>query len=182
MIYIFLADGFEEIEALTPADILRRADREVALVGVGGAIIRGSHGINVFTDIEDREIVLDENLEMIVLPGGMPGTLNLEKNNNVQRAIDYCVKNNILIGAICAAPTILGHKGILDGKRACCYAGCESQLGTAIYNPEDIICKDANIITSRGPGAAIQFALALAEKLTSRERREKLEDALLCAK
>ncbi|MDE6101929.1 MAG: DJ-1/PfpI family protein, partial [Ruminococcus sp.] len=103
MIYVFLANGFEETEALAPVDLLRRAGKKVVTVGVGDNIITGSHGIPVVTDTIAQEIRLDEDLEMIVLPGGMPGTLNLEKSEYVQNAVDYCVKNNRFIGAICAA-------------------------------------------------------------------------------
>ena len=95
MIYVFLANGFEEVEALTPVDMLRRCELEVITVGVGGDSVIGSHNIPVLTNITDSQIVLDDSVDMIVLPGGMPGTLNLEKNANVQRAIDFCVENNM---------------------------------------------------------------------------------------
>ena len=128
MIYVFLADGFEETEAIAPIDLLRRAGKDVVTVGVGDNIIRGSHGIPVVTDTIAQEAPLTDELEMIVLPGGMPGTLNLEKSDYVQRAIDYCVSNNKYIGAICAAPSILGHMGLLKGRKAVCYEGFEAQL------------------------------------------------------
>lgn len=178
MIYAFLANGFEESEAITPIDMLRRCKKDVVTVGVGGAIIKGSHGIPVFADIEDREVILDENLEMIILPGGMPGTLNLEKSEAVQNAIDYCVKNNIFIGAICAAPSILGHKGLLDSKNACCYTGYETQLGNAIFNAEAKTVTDGIFITARGAGVSAEFGFALVEALISKERRKTLEEAM----
>ena len=128
MIYAFLANGFEEIEAITIIDILRRAEKEVITVGIGDNIIRGAHGMVVVADTQDNMIELDDKLEMIFLPGGMPGTLNLERSAVVQSAIDYCVENDKYIAAICAAPSILGHKGILDGKKACCYPGFEQEL------------------------------------------------------
>ena len=128
MIYCFLADGFEEMEALCPVDILRRGGCEVVTVGVGEEIITGSHGISVCTDITDSETELDDKVEMIILPGGMPGTLNLEKNLNVQRAIDHCSQNNKFIAAICAAPSILGHKGLLKGREAICFPGFKQSL------------------------------------------------------
>ncbi len=128
MIYVFLANGFEETEAIAPIDLLRRAGKKVVIVGVGDNIIVGSHGITVVPDTIAQEAPLTDELEMIVLPGGMPGTLNLEKSDYVQAAIDYCVTNKKFIGAICAAPSILGHKGLLRGKTAVCYEGFETQL------------------------------------------------------
>jgi 4-methyl-5(b-hydroxyethyl)-thiazole monophosphate biosynthesis len=179
MIYVFLAEGFEEVEALTPVDLLRRCELEVKTVGIKSQIIRGSHGIPVVCDIEENEIVLDDKLQMIVLPGGMPGTLNLEKSPKVQEAIDYCVKNNIYIGAICAAPSILGHKGLLNGKEAICFPGFEAQLtGAKISN--DVVCKDDKIITAKGAGVAIEFSLKLVETLISKQRADKLKGSLQC--
>lgn len=181
MIYVFLAQGFEETEAITPIDILRRCGKEVVTVGIGDNIIKGSHGIAVVTDTEDRLIELNDELEMIVLPGGMPGTLNLEKSEIVQKAIDYCAANGKYIGAICAAPSILGHKGLLKGKRATCYTGFEDQLTGAEAVDEPAVI-DGKIITARGAGAAVEFGLALAEVLTSKERSEKMGEALLWRK
>ena len=178
MIYVFLAEGFEEVEALTPVDMLRRCEFNVITVGVGGQAVTGSHNIPVLANITDSEIVLDDRLDMIVLPGGMPGTLNLEKNPNVQAAIDFCIKNNKYIGAICAAPSILGHKGLLDGKKATCYTGFETQLGNAAVCDEPV-CTDGNIITSRGAGTAMEFSFELVKVLTSEERSEKLKKTVL---
>lgn len=180
MIYAFLANGFEETEAIVPIDLIKRCEKDLITVGVGGQIIKGSHGIPVFADIEEREIVLDKNLEMIILPGGMPGTINLEKSEFVQKAIDYCVENEIPIASICAAPSILGHKGLLDGKKACCYTGYDTQLGNAIYDADAKVCVDGNFITARGAGVALEFAFALVEKLISKERCEILKASLLC--
>ena len=180
MIYAFLANGFEETEAIVPIDLIRRCEKDLVTVGIGGQIIKGSHGIPVFADIEEREIVLDENLEMIILPGGMPGTINLEKSEYVQKAVDFCVENNIPIASICAAPSILGHKGLLDGKKACCYTGYDTQLGEAIYDADAKVCVDGNFITARGAGVALEFGLALVEKLISKERCEILKASLLC--
>lgn len=180
MIYAFLANGFEETEAIVPIDLIRRCEKDLVTVGVDGQIIKGSHGIPVFADIEEREIILDKNLEMIILPGGMPGTINLEKSEYVQKAVNYCVENNILIASICAAPSILGHKGLLDGKKACCYTGYDTQLGNAIYDAGAKVCVDGNFITARGAGVAVEFGLILVEKLISKERREILEASLLC--
>lgn len=179
MIYVFLANGFEEIEALTPVDLLRRAGKKVVTVGVGDSIIVGSHGIPVVADIIAQEAALTDELEMIVLPGGMPGTLNLEKSEYVQSAIDYCMENNITIGAICAAPSILGHKGLLRGKTAVCYEGFETQLDGAEIGAGSVAA-DGNIITARGAGVAVQFALALVERAVSKEESDRQFKAILC--
>lgn len=179
MIYVFLADGFEEIEALAPVDLLRRCELDVKTVGVGREIIKGSHGISVLTDIIAEQAIFDSSLEMIVLPGGMPGTLNLEKSSVVQKAIDYCIKNDIYIGAICAAPSILGHKGLLSGYKATCFMGFENQLLGAEISNESVVV-DRKIITAKSAGFAIDFSLKLAELLTSKERAKLLRDSILC--
>lgn len=179
MIYVFLADGFEEIEAVSPIDLLRRSGKKVVTVGVGGKTVTGSHNITVTADICADDINLSNELEMIVLPGGMPGTINLENNAYVQKALSYCAEHNIYIAAICAAPSILGHKGLLNGKTAVCYEGFENQLdGASIGN--NSVEADGNIITARGAGVAVKFGLKLVEKLISRETSEKLSRAILC--
>lgn len=179
MIYVFLAEGFEETEALAPVDLLRRAGKNVITVGVGDNIIKSSHGIPVVADTIVQEITLDDTLEMIVLPGGMPGTLNLEKSSYVQNAVDYCVQNNRFIGAICAAPSILGHKGLLDGKKAVCYTGFETQLTGAVIG-NGLVEEDGIFITARGAGAAIEFGLKLVEKAVSPEESARQRAAILC--
>jgi len=179
MIYVFLAQGFEEVEALAPIDLLRRCGKEVITVGVNDNIIVGSHNIPIVTDTITQEIKLDDTLEMIVLPGGMPGTINLENNPAVQEAIDFCVKNDKFIGAICAAPSILGHKGILKNKKAVCFEGFENQLEGADVS-KDSVMADGNIITARGAGVAVQFGLKLVEVLISKERSDTLKAAILC--
>lgn len=179
MIYVFLAQGFEEVEALAPIDLLRRCGKEVITVGVNDNIIVGSHNIPIVTDTITQEIKLDDTLEMIILPGGMPGTINLENDPAVQEAIDFCVKNDKFIGAICAAPSILGHKGILKNKKAVCFEGFENQLEGADIS-KDSVMADGNIITARGAGVAIQFGLKLVEVLISKERSDTLKAAILC--
>ncbi len=179
MIYAFLANGFEEIEAIAPIDLLRRAEKKVCTVGVGDNIIVGSHGIPVVTDTIAQEIVLDENLEMIILPGGMPGTLNLEKNQYVQTAIDYCVEHNIYIASICAAPSILGHKGLLNGKKAVCYTGFETQLDGAFVTDSSVET-DGIFITARGAGVAVEFGLKLVELVASKSESLRQKNAILC--
>lgn len=177
MIYIFLANGFEEAEALVPADLLRRSGKDVQLVGVGGKVIAGSHGIAVQTDITASEVVLGNDLEMIVLPGGMPGTLNLEKSEMVQTAIDFCADREIYIAAICAAPSILGHKGLLNGREAIAYPGFEGQLAGAVIS-EHSVAQDGFIITAQGAGAAAAFGLKLAEVLTDTDKAQALADSI----
>ena len=116
---------------------------------------------------------------MIILPGGMPGTLNLEKSGYVQAAIDYCTDNNKFIGAICAAPSILGHKGLLSGRTAVCYEGFEGQLTGANIGEDSVVC-DGNIITARGAGVAVKFALKLIEKVVSESESKRQFKAILC--
>ena len=177
MIYVFLANGFEETEALTPVDLLRRAGKQLQTVGIGSQMITGSHGITVKTDITDSEIVLGKDLEMIVLPGGMPGTLNLEKSETVQTAVDFCAERKIFIGAICAAPSILGHKGLLQGREAIAFPGFENQLTGAEISEHSVVQSDF-IITAQGAGVALPFGLKLAEVLTSPEKAKSLADAV----
>lgn len=179
MIYVYLAQGFEEVEAITPIDMLRRAEKKVVTVGVGDNLIVSSHGIPIVTDTIAQEAPLTDELEMIILPGGMPGTLNLEKSESVQAAIDFCMEKNITIGAICAAPSILGHKGLLKGRNAVCYTGFEAQLEGAKISSE-AVAVDGNIITARGAGAAMQFALALVERAVSKAERDRQFRAVLC--
>lgn len=177
MIYIFLADGFEEVEALAPADLLRRAGLEVALVGVGGKTITGSHGISVVCDICDSDITLDSDVDAIILPGGMPGTINLENSSVVQSAIDFAADNEKLICAICAAPSVLGHKGILKGKTAICFPGFEKDLEGANIS-ESFVCRDGNTITAKGMGSAVEFGLRIVEYFKGPETAEKLGASL----
>ncbi len=173
MVVCFLANGFEEIEALTPVDCLRRCGIDVLTVGVDSSVINGAHHIPVVCDTDTDSYEIPNDLEMLILPGGMPGTLNLEKSDVVQATIDHCINKNIPIAAICAAPSILGHKGILRGKNATCYPGFEKDLLEANILDENTVV-DGNIITACGMGAAIDFSLALIEKLISKERASEL--------
>lgn len=177
MVYVFLAPGFEEIEALAVVDVLRRAELQVITVGVGEDFVIGSHGIPVAADIYERDLILDERVEAVVLPGGMPGTLNLEKSPVVQKTVDWAVENNKLICAICAAPSILGHKGLLEGKEATCFPGFEEELTGARISKEYVV-KDGNIITAKGMGSAIEFGLQIAEELTNLLEVKKIRASL----
>ena len=179
MVYVFLADGFEEIEALTPVDLMRRAGIETLTVGVTGRTVTGAHGIAVTADVTADAVDLKE-AEMIVLPGGAPGYLNLEASDFVQSAVDACVAMGRYIAAICAAPTILGRKGLLKGRRATCYPGMEGELEGAAFTEDSVAC-DGRFITSRGVGTAIDFALKLIETLTDGETARRI-GASICHK
>ena len=177
MIYVFLAPGFEEIEALAVVDVLRRAELDVITVGVGEDFVVGSHQIPVAADIYERDLVLDDKVEAIVLPGGMPGTLNLEKSAVVQKAIDWAVENNKLVCAICAAPSILGHKNLLAGKKATCFPGFEKYLfGAEIV--ADKVVTDGKIITARGAGAAAEFGFEMVSLLKDKETAHTLSKTM----
>ncbi len=177
MVYIFFADGFEEIEGIASFDILKRGGIDVKTVGIGSNLITGASGLTIKTDIIDKDIIL-ENLDGIVLPGGMPGTTNLENNENVIRCIDFCKDNHLMIGAICAAPSILGKKGLLSGKEACCYPGFEKYLkGAKILSESVMVCD--NIITANGPGSAMKFGFALVEYLRSKKSVEILKNGMM---
>lgn len=181
MIYVFMADGFEETEAIAPIDMLRRAGCDVVTVGIKNDGVRSSHGVPVLCDITDMQVELDERLEMIVLPGGMPGTLNIEANPVVQSAIDYCVSKNIPIGAICAAPSILGKKGLLDGKEAICFPGFEKYLIGAKLSDKKVVT-DGIYTTAAGAGVAVQFGLELVRVLKGKEESDAIKAAIRCEK
>ena len=168
MVYVFLADGFEETEAIVPIDILRRGELDVATVGVTGQVVTSSHGVPVVCDVLACEILPDETCEAVILPGGMPGTLNLEKSEKVKEFILWAIENEVVIGAICAAPSILGHMGLLKDKKATCYMGFEEQLYGAETLKEQVV-KDGNIITACGAGAAFDFAFELLTAITKSE-------------
>lgn len=173
MILAFFANGFEEVEAITPVDYLKRAGVEVKMAGVGGKTIEGAHGIKMLCDIDAAEISDFDDVDGIILPGGMPGTLNLENDKTVQAAIDYCAAENNLIAAICAAPSVLGHKKLLDGRKAVCFPGFEAELGS--YIPTDAFAvTDGNIITAKGAGSASEFAFEIIAYLCGREKSDEV--------
>ena len=178
MIYVFLAEGFEEMEAIAPIDILRRAELQVQTVGVTGKTVTGSHGITVEADLGIDQVTTD-GLEAVILPGGMPGTLNLEKNPVVKACVEYAARNDIYLGAICAAPSILGHMGLLENRRAVCFPGFEGELKGAFLSG-DSVCVDGKIVTGKGAGVAVDFGLKLAELIAGSERAEKLFASMQC--
>ncbi len=177
MIYMFLAEGFEEVEALCPLDLMRRAGLSVTTVGIGGKEIIGAHGITVKADITDSQYSGD-GMEMVFLPGGMPGTLNLAKSPTVNEAIEYAVKNGKYIAAICAAPSILGDKGLLAGKEAICYPGFEERLTGAVISSSKVV-QDGNIITAAGMGVAMDMGLSIVELFCEKTTADDLRSAVI---
>lgn len=175
---VFFGTGFEEIEALTVVDILRRAGIETLMVSVmDQRHVEGSHGIMVEMEMLAREVDYEE-LDVIVLPGGMPGTKNLEACEVLMEQVDAFAAQGKLVAAICAAPSILGHRGILKGKKACSYPGFESHLEGAQVLQQPAVT-DGNIITGRGMGAAIPFGLAILEKLQGKEAARKMAETIV---
>lgn len=176
MVYVFLADGFEIIEALAPVDMLTRAKLDVKTVGVTGEIVTSSCGVQVKADmsIEDFDFY---DVQAVVLPGGMPGTLNLENNCAVQQAVDNANNTNTLICAICAAPSILGHKGLLNGKQATCFPGFEDALEGASLSKEYVVT-DGNIITAKGAGVCIDFGLEIVKQLKGEEIADEIRKTI----
>ncbi|MBQ8747355.1 MAG: DJ-1/PfpI family protein [Clostridia bacterium] len=182
MVYLFLADGFEEIEALTPADLLRRAGVTVTTVGVTGKIATGSHGISVTADVTaaEAQAMLKDGIApaMVILPGGMPGAKNLDESVTVDEFIRAATDADAYLAAICAAPMILGKRGLLNGKRAVCYPGFEAYLnGASVQNVPCV--RDGKIITGRAMGAATEFALSLVAALCGEEKADEIRKGVL---
>lgn len=181
MVYLFLAEGFEEIEALTPVDLLRRAGIEVSTVGIGNSVITGAHNISVMADISEEEALsmLDTTgAEMIILPGGMPGSTNLDESDTVEKFLLYARKNNTPCAAICAAPFVLGKRGMLAGKKAVCYPGFEEYLDGA----EVVDCgavTDGNTVCGRAMGSAHDFALQIIALLRDADTAKKIAKAII---
>ncbi len=177
MIYMFFAQGFEEVEAIAPLDLMRRAGLSVTTVGVGGKQITGAHGITVTTDLSDTEYS-DSAPEMIFLPGGMPGTLNLAASRVVLDAIRATVECDGYLAAICAAPSILGDMGLLKDKKATCYPGFEDRLrGASIA--EDTVVRDGKMITARGMGVAVEMGLAIVALFCGEDKANDLRHAVI---
>lgn len=175
---VFFATGYEEIEALTVVDILRRAGEEITMVSITDErSVTSSHGVEVTMDKTLSEINFDET-DVIVLPGGMPGTKNLEACGELMEQVDAFVKAGKIVAAVCAAPSILGHRGHLKGKKACSFPTMESQLEGADVKQEPAVI-DGNIITGRGMGAAIPFGLAILEKLQGKEAADAMGKSIV---
>jgi 4-methyl-5(b-hydroxyethyl)-thiazole monophosphate biosynthesis len=180
MVLEVLATGFEEIEALTPVDVLRRAGVDVKTVAVGGdgKTVVGAHGIAVEADLTMDEALLIDSFDMIILPGGMPGSKNLDESLEVDAFVRRAAKEGKYIASICAAPMIPGKRGLLNGKRAVCYPGFEDYLTGAILTGGRVEV-DGNMITACGMGAALEFALALAQLLKGESAAAELKSAVL---
>ena len=177
MIAVLLADGFEEIEALTPVDMLRRAGLEVKTVGMNGKVVCGSHKIPVICDLEPSEVNTDE-VSLVIFPGGMPGSLNLDAHPFSDTIIKAVAKNGGRLAAICAAPLVLGRRDLLNGKRATCYPGFEKELiGAKCVT--DAVVTDGNVTTSRGMGTARAFAKELISLIKGKEEAEALSRAIM---
>ena len=168
MVYCFMADGFEETEAIAPVDMLRRAGVTVKTVGIGKSVITGSHGISVICDLDG-----------VSLPGGMPGTLNLDASQAVHSAVDFAVSHQKLVCAICAAPSILGRKGLLSGKKAIAFPGFEKELEGAIISKDPVV-KDGVFITAKGAGVAVDFGLEIVAALVSRAKSDEIRSSIQC--
>ncbi len=173
MVYVFLANGFEEIEALTPIDLLRRAGVSVTTVGVGTTMPRGSHGVTVMADTGEDNFFPEDDIEAVVFPGGTVGTANLSKSETVRRAarLGFGAADTI-VAAICAAPTILASEGLLRGKKATCYPDRANELGDS-YVEEDVVY-DAPYLTGKSAGKSIPFALRLVELLRGKEKADEV--------
>ncbi|MCI2062840.1 MAG: DJ-1/PfpI family protein [Eubacteriaceae bacterium] len=178
MVYVHLAEGFEEVEAVTIVDVLRRGGVETETVSTGGKCVAGAHGITVTADTTIDEADYD-SCEMIVFPGGMPGTTNLQKDKRVTDIITAFAKDKTKwTAAICAAPMIFGGLGILEGKAATIYPGMEGELKGAVPSSDKVVI-DGNIVTSQAPGTSMQFGLALVELLKGKDTAEEVREGLV---
>lgn len=177
-VYLFLAEGHEEVEALMVVDVCRRAGIDLQTVSItGNKAVTSSHKVTYMADHLFEEIECSD-ADMLILPGGMPGTLNLEAYEPLMKQVDSFAAAGKNVSAICAAPTVLGRRGILNGKKACCYPGMEADLKGAdvVF---DKVAVDGNIITARGLGCAIDFGLAIIEKLIDKETADKIATAVV---
>ncbi len=176
-IAVLLADGFEEVEAVTPIDFLRRAGIDVVTAGVAGKTVTGAHGVKISADAAVGELSAD--MDGVVLPGGMPGARNISDSAAAVDLVRKTLAAGKLVGAICAAPAVvLGAHGLLQGRRFTCYPGFERDVRGASFTPDRVVT-DGNLITSRGPGTAAEFSLALIGKLVGREEAEKIRKGTL---
>ncbi|MBQ9143155.1 MAG: DJ-1/PfpI family protein [Lachnospiraceae bacterium] len=177
-IAVFFGEGFEEIEALTVVDICRRAGIEVDMVSITGKeVVNGAHKIAVGMDKQFEEVDF-ASLDMIVLPGGMPGTRNLEAHEGLMAQVDAFYQAEKWIGAICAAPSIFGHRGILKGRQACCFPGFEKDLEGATVTTDNVTV-DGHVITSRGMGTAMDFGLCITALLCNEEVARELAEKII---
>lgn len=178
MVYIFLADGFEIVEAMAPVDIIRRAKIEIKTVGVTGKTVVSSNGVPLVADVICDEFDYSD-AECIILPGGGLGVENLEKSEFVSTVIDKAAKDRLLICAICAAPSLLGKKGILKNKNAICFPGFEKYLDGANLSQEYVV-KDENYITAKGAGVSLEFGFEIVKALADEQTAESIRKTIQC--
>lgn len=176
MIYMFLADGFEEVEALVPLDILRRANADILTVGVTGEYVKGAHNITVKADMTLDDVEC-EKIDTVILPGGLGGTNNMDNCAEVKKLVQYAADNRKLVCAICAAPSILGKMGLLEGKEATCYPGFEDTFKGGKYLKQSVV-KCENFITSDGMGSAYKFGFEIAAALFGDDTAEKIKEQI----
>lgn len=174
MVYMLLGTGFEELEAVAPLDLLRRAGVQVLTVGVTGKTVYGAHGIGIEADIVIDEIDLT-NMEMIILPGGLGSVTSAQASKPAQDALKFAWDNGKFVASICAGPTVLASLGITDGRNATCYPGCEGNMGSANIAADKACVRDGMLITGASPGCAVQFGMALVEALKGEDAVKDVE-------
>ncbi len=175
---VILAEGFEEVEAIAPVDVLRRAGVRVTLVGVNSLTVKSSRNIGVQADALLKDI--QDLCDAVILPGGLPGASNLAKSEDVAKLVKKMNAAGKLVAAICASPAVvLAPLGILDGKKATCYPGCEGDFSSKTVHLKERVVEDGNLITSQGPGTSFEFALAIAARLADQDMADKVRDAML---
>ena len=178
MVYMLLGTGFEETEAITPLDLLRRAGVQVLTVGVNGKTISGGHGIAIEADIQLGEMDLT-NMDMIILPGGLGGVASVRASKEAMEALRFAWENDKFVAAICAGPTVLADLGITDGRNATCYPGCENGMGSANMVDGAPYVRDGKLITGTSAGCAIPFGLALIAALKGEDAAKAVADQIV---
>lgn len=178
MVYVLLGTGFEEMEAIAPIDLMRRAGISVLTVGITGKTVYGSHNIGVESDILPEEMDLT-NLEMVVLPGGLGGVASARASKAALDVLRFAWENGKFVAAICAGPTVLADLGITSGKQYTCYPGCEKEMDASGLQPGAAFVRDGNLITGTSAGCAIPFGLALVEALKGKEAAETIKKQIV---
>ena len=178
MVYMLLGTGFEETEAIAPLDLLRRAGVEIQTVGINGKVVYGSHGIGVEADIELGQMDLTR-MDMIILPGGLGGVASIRASREAMDAVRFAYENDKYTAAICAGPTVLADLGIVNGKQATCYPGCEGQMGSATMIPDAACVRDGKLITGTSAGCAVSFGLALVAALKGQDAADAVANQIV---
>lgn len=175
---VLLAEGFEEVEAITPIDFLRRAGVEVVIAGIGGKVISGAHGVPVQVNQEIAD--LSGDFDVVVIPGGMPGSTNVAESSEASALITKLYQDKKIIAAICAAPAVvLAPLGVLDGRKATCYPGCEAGFAGKVSASSDRVVVDDHVITSKGPGTAAEFSLKIIEMLVDKQTAANIAEGTI---